>query len=174
LTVTPAGPAPSHRREIPPHAGLAPRLLHPFLARRLTHERDELIAELRGVTCVFLKFDLEGAPGPLIERLPELRAFYELAQRESLRFGGFLAQTDFTDKGNVVFVVFGAPSAVEHQELMATRFAWAILQGAESLAGRARRAGRRRHGAGVLRHHRRRWIAAATPPWARWPTSPPG
>ncbi|MBK9648001.1 MAG: AAA family ATPase [Deltaproteobacteria bacterium] len=135
LVATPAAAAPSHRRDTPPHAGLAPRLLHPFLARRLSHERDELIAELRGVTCVFLKFELEGAPGPLIERLPELRAFYELAQRESLRFGGFLAQTDFTDKGNVVFVVFGAPSAVEHQELMATRFAWAILQGAESLGG---------------------------------------
>ncbi|MCK6521704.1 AAA family ATPase [Myxococcota bacterium] len=135
LSPIPAAGAPAARRDTPTHAGLAPRLLHPFLARRLTHERDELIAELRGVTCVFLKFELEGAPGPLIERLPELRAFYELAQRESLRFGGFLAQTDFTDKGNVLFVVFGAPSAVEHQELMATRFAWAMLQGAESLGG---------------------------------------
>lgn len=135
LTLAPPAPAPSTRRETPAHAGLAPRLLHPFLARRLTHERDELIAELRGVTCVFFRFELEGAPGPLTERLPELRAVYELAQRESLRFGGFLAQTDFTDKGNVLFVVFGAPSAVEHQELMATRFAWAMVQGAESLPG---------------------------------------
>ncbi len=135
LIPMPAAAAPFERRENPPHAELAPRLLHPFLTRRLSHERDELIAELRGVTCVFLKFELEGVPGPLIERLPELRAFYELAQRESLRFGGFLAQTDFTDKGNVIFVVFGAPSAVEHQELMATRFAWAVAKGAESLAG---------------------------------------
>ena len=55
--------------------------------------------------------------------MARVNLFFEFVERESSHHGGVLMQTDFTDKGNVLFVLFGAPTAQEHNELLAVRFA---------------------------------------------------
>jgi len=105
----------------------AARLVPPVLAHRVAAGHEDFIGDLREITALFLRFELSGGGG-LPERIDELNLLYAFVQRESATYGGWLSQTDFTDKGNVLFVIFGAPNAVERRESLAARFAWMLMR----------------------------------------------
>ncbi len=108
----------------------ARRLVPPVLLHRVVTGHEGFLGEVREITAMFLRFDLVG-PAELPERVFELNQLYSHLQRECATFGGWLSQTDFTDKGNVLFFIFGAPNAVEHRESLAARFAWKVLHDRE-------------------------------------------
>lgn len=147
-------PMPTERREgyrvVPPELGFpvaslpptrvpealrerAPRLVPPVLAHRIASGHEGLLGDIREITALFLRFDLVGSPD-LPARVDELNELYAAVQREAGAYGGWLSQTDFTDKGNVLFVIFGAPNASEHRESLAVRFAWKLLQDRDRFA----------------------------------------
>lgn len=108
----------------------AARLVPPVLAHRVATGHEDFLGDVREITALFLRFDLLG-DGGLPERHHDLNLFYSAVQRESATYGGWLSQTDFTDKGNVLFVIFGAPNAAERRESLAARFAWSLLRDRE-------------------------------------------
>ena len=103
-------------------------LLHPVLFTKITTAHQEFSGDFRDLTCFFLRFTTTSKPGPAEQFTRELNAFYEHVQRESAHHGGVLLMTDFTDKGNVLYVVFGAPTALQNKEVLASRLACKLLR----------------------------------------------
>lgn len=102
------------------------RFVPPQLARRVGTGREDLIGDIREITALFLRFDLAGDED-LPSRVNDVNHFFSAVQQLAATYSGWLSQTDFTDKGNVLFVIFGAPTATEHKESMAARLAWKLL-----------------------------------------------
>lgn len=98
-------------------------LIPPALFKKIATGHQDFIADLRGITCVFIRFEGLDYHGDVEDFVARVNLFFEFVERESSHHGGVLMQTDFTDKGNVFFVLFGAPTAQEHNELLAVRFA---------------------------------------------------
>ncbi|WP_163998201.1 AAA family ATPase [Pyxidicoccus caerfyrddinensis] len=107
-------------------------LLHPVLFTKITTAHQEFSGDFRDVTCFFLRFTNTSKPGQAEDFTRELNAFYEYVQRESAHHGGVLLMTDFTDKGNVLYVIFGAPTALQSKEVLASRLACKILREREN------------------------------------------
>lgn len=107
-------------------------LLHPVLFTRITTAHQELGGDFRDLTCFFLRFKTDHPPSQVEDFTRELNAFYEHVQRESAHHGGVLLMTDFTDKGNVLYVLFGAPTAQQNKEVLASRLACKLLRERES------------------------------------------
>lgn len=107
-------------------------LLHPVLFTKITTVHQEFSGDFRDVTCFFLRFTGTSKPSQAEEFTRELNAFYEYVQRESAHHGGVLLMTDFTDKGNVLYVIFGAPTALQSKEVLASRLACKILRERDS------------------------------------------
>ncbi|WP_426752958.1 AAA family ATPase [Myxococcus sp. Y35] len=103
-------------------------LLHPVLFTKITTAHQEFSGDFRDVTCFFLRFDTDGASRSTEDFTRELNAFYEYVQRESAHHGGVLLMTDFTDKGNVLYVLFGAPTALQSKEVLACRLACKLMR----------------------------------------------
>ncbi|QSQ25151.1 AAA family ATPase [Pyxidicoccus parkwayensis] len=107
-------------------------LLHPVLFTKITTAHQEFRGDFRDVTCFFLRFTNTSKPAQPEDFTRELNAFYEYVQRESAHHGGVLLMTDFTDKGNVLYVIFGAPTALQNKEVLASRLACKILREREN------------------------------------------
>ncbi|WP_342374561.1 AAA family ATPase [Myxococcus stipitatus] len=107
-------------------------LLHPVLFTRITSAHQELGGDFRDLTCFFLRFKTDHAPSEVEGFTRQLNAFYEYVQRESAHHGGVLLMTDFTDKGNVLYVLFGAPTALQNKEVLASKLACKILREREN------------------------------------------
>jgi class 3 adenylate cyclase/tetratricopeptide (TPR) repeat protein len=104
-------------------------LLHPVLFTKITTAHQEFSAgDFRDLTCFFLRFTNSCRPSQAEEFTRELNLFYEYVQRESAHHGGVLLMTDFTDKGNVLYVLFGAPTAVQNKEVLASRLACKLMR----------------------------------------------
>jgi tetratricopeptide (TPR) repeat protein len=78
-------------------------------------------AEFRNVCPVFLSFE-----EPTEE--PSLRAFIGELLISSDRYGGYLHQVEFGDKGGMAILLFGAPSAQEHRAERAVSFVLALRE----------------------------------------------
>jgi len=114
-----------------PPAPLPPHLLRQWLPapvrRQLAHAgHPEFGCEIRRAVVVFLRFarrdyQHEADAARLLERL--VRHTQEVAQR----FGGHLLQLSLSDKGNYLYLVFGAPIARENAAGRAIRAALALL-----------------------------------------------
>jgi class 3 adenylate cyclase/tetratricopeptide (TPR) repeat protein len=84
--------------------------------------------DFRDVTCVFVRVGARRSHSEAAAFVEELNTFFTFAQRECSLYRGVLLMTDFTDKGNVLYVVFGAPTAQENKEQLACRFASKLLR----------------------------------------------
>lgn len=99
------------------------RFIAPVLAEKIKASQMGYIGEFRDVTSVFIQasgIDFSTDPKKAIENLNEI---YKHTRALCDTYGGILAQGDFTDKGVVFLVIFGAPIALEKKEMMAVRFA---------------------------------------------------
>ncbi|WP_225411860.1 AAA family ATPase [Stigmatella hybrida] len=104
------------------------RMMHPELQRTAISAHQGFSADFRELTCVFVRVGTRRSHDEATEFVRELNAFFTFAQRESSLHGGVLLMTDFTDKGNVLYIVFGAPTAQENKELLACHFASKLLK----------------------------------------------
>ncbi|MFP2933340.1 AAA family ATPase, partial [Pyxidicoccus sp. 3LG] len=103
-------------------------LLHPVLFTKITTAHQEFSGDFRDVTCFFLRFTSTTGPEAAEAFTRELNAYYEHVQRESAYHGGVLLMTDFTDKGNVLYVIFGAPTAQQNKEVLACKLACKLIR----------------------------------------------
>ncbi|XXF80693.1 AAA family ATPase [Myxococcaceae bacterium GXIMD 01537] len=108
------------------------RLLHPLLFTRTLATHQDFHGEFRDITCLFARVVTTGTHADADAFVRELNPFYELVQHESGLHGGTLLMTDFTDKGNILYVLFGAPTAQENKEVLACRLACKLLQERET------------------------------------------
>lgn len=108
------------------------RLLHPLLFTRTLSTHEDFRGDFRDITCLFARVVTKGSHADASGFVQELNPFYELVQHESGLHGGVLLMTDFTDKGNILYVLFGAPTAQENKEVLACRLACKLLQERES------------------------------------------
>jgi adenylate cyclase len=129
-SVPPPGPRrpPSLMRIELPVLEQCAKLVHPLLFKKITTSLQEFVSDFREVTSVFLCYDGLSYDGDIAGFFPATNEFFQFVERESSHYGGILLQTDFTDKGNVLFVLFGAPNAQENKELLAVRLARKILK----------------------------------------------
>ena len=80
------------------------------------------VAELKPVVSLFVQFhgiDYDSDP-QIAERL---QAYFALAQQIVARYGGRLNRLITGDKGSLLHIIFGAPTAIEEREIRATRCA---------------------------------------------------
>ena len=124
-------PAPQLIRETP----LRREILAQFLPERILEFSE--IGEFRYIASVFLGF--QGFSSD-----KTLHNWGSLLLDQITDYGGHLCQFDFSDKGNTVFCVFGAPVGLENPVERALECLWAIrkaLKDSASLAGLEFRAG---------------------------------
>ncbi len=105
-------------------AALIEQLTHyipPQIARIIMSGRTQ-VAELKPVVSLFVQFhgiDYDSDP-QIAERL---QAYFALAQQIVARYGGRLNRLITGDKGSLLHIIFGAPTAIEEREIRATRCA---------------------------------------------------
>jgi len=104
-------------------------LLHPELLRKVMTSHQGFTGDFRDITCVFVRVKSRYSHAETEAFVRELNEFFTFAQRESTAHRGVLLMPDFTDKGNVLYFVFGAPTAQQNKESLACHFASKLLQG---------------------------------------------
>ncbi len=104
------------------------QLLHPELLRMVVATHQGFSGDFRDVTCVFVRVGTRHSHAEAAAFVEEMNTFFTFAQRACAIYGGVLLMTDFTDKGNVLYVVFGAPTAQQNKEQLACRFASRLLR----------------------------------------------
>lgn len=116
----PAPSSPARRRA--PHPPRADAVA-PFVPREILDLGTG--GEFREIACVFLGF--EGLAHPVDWRAPEaLARVMHVVGEEVSRYGGYLSELDFGDKGNVVVIYFGAPRGLERPMPHALGFATSL------------------------------------------------
>jgi adenylate cyclase len=108
--------------------GQCSQWLHPELLRKVITTHQGFSGDFRDVTCVFVRVGVRRSHAEAEEFVRELNTFFTYAQRECSLHRGVLLMTDFTDKGNVLYVVFGAPTAQQNKEQLACRFASKLMR----------------------------------------------
>ncbi len=104
-------------------------LLHPELLRKVITTHQGFAGDFRDITCVFVRVGTQHSHADAEAFVREMNAFFTFAQKESSAHRGVLLMPDFTDKGNVLYFVFGAPTAQQNKELLACHFAKKLLHG---------------------------------------------
>ena len=100
----------------------------PLLVEKISTSIQGFLGEFREVTSVFINIKGLDYINDLKKAINELNSFFKYIQKESKSFGGALIQTDFSDKGSVFLVLFGAPLAQEKKEIMAMIFALKVCE----------------------------------------------
>ncbi|MDH4201113.1 MAG: AAA family ATPase, partial [Spirochaetia bacterium] len=109
------------------------RFLPPVLVEKINTSHLGFIGEFRDVTSVFIQLkgmDLSGDP----KAIGLLNDIYKHIQTLCNTYGGNLIQSDFSDKGSVFLVLFGAPVALEKKEMIAARFSMRLLESAKQFS----------------------------------------
>jgi len=104
------------------------RYILPEFVRKLSIGVRGFLGEYRDITSLFVRLDrldFRDQPGQAAE---QLNRYYKYVQREALNFGGIVLETDITDKGIMLFIIFGAPKALENKERRAAQLALKLLQ----------------------------------------------
>jgi len=98
------------------------RFMPPVLTKKIEAAIMGYIGEFRDVTCLFIQVEgVENSQGK--KSIENLNEIYKHICELCNTYGGILIQSDFTDKGSVFLLLFGAPVALEKKELMAVYFA---------------------------------------------------
>lgn len=108
------------------------RFIPPVVVERIKASRLGYLGEFRDVTSIFIQakgIEISSGSG-FVDRLNTL---YKLILELCHTFGGTLTQCDFSDKGSVFLVLFGAPVAVEKKESTAVRFALKLMESVKQL-----------------------------------------
>ena len=124
-------PAPQLVRETP----LRPEILAQFLPESVLEFND--VGEFRNIASVFIGFQGFSSDEALHD-------WGSLLLEQVTNYGGHLCQFDFSDKGNTVFCVFGAPVGLENPVDRALECLWVVreqLKDSEPLNGLVFRAG---------------------------------
>lgn len=112
-----------------PAMDLSPEQARPWLLApifdRLSRGQGDYLAELRPAVALFARFGLADMPDPA-SALNALDDFTRDVQRSLTRYEGVLLQVTLGEKGNFLFVVFGAPVAHEDDAIRAVAVAKAI------------------------------------------------
>jgi predicted ATPase/class 3 adenylate cyclase len=94
--------------------------INPMIQQQIKKRFQGFIGEYREITAVMIRFagnlvpDANDTISP--RKFDNLNAIYELIQEKTSRYNGFCTSPDFSDKGLVFLLLFGAPSALEHKE----------------------------------------------------------
>ncbi|MES0490487.1 MAG: adenylate/guanylate cyclase domain-containing protein [Leptospirales bacterium] len=104
------------------------KFVSPVLIEKINTGQHSYIGEFRDVTTVFLQLDGLDYSKNIKNSIDLLNSFYSHTRKLCDNYGGTLIQTDFTDKGNVFLILFGAPIAQEKKEAMAVRFALRLIE----------------------------------------------
>jgi adenylate cyclase len=103
------------------------RFLPPVLAKKIKESKMDYLGEFRDVSCVFIQVD--GIDFSRDSNAIEfLNKIYVYICELCAIYSGILIQSDFTDKGSVFLILFGAPVALEKKEMMAVRFSLKLLE----------------------------------------------
>lgn len=106
------------------------RLLNPLLFKKFSTGHAGFIGVYREISCVFVRFECtkRNPADPLY--FEQINEYYRFMQQECQKYGGALIQTDLSDKGNLILILFGAPMAAEEKEILAARLSLALVEGA--------------------------------------------
>ncbi len=108
---------------------LSERLLNPLLFTKFSTGHAGFIGVYREISCVFLRFECVKRDPADPAYFDQINRYYEFMQRECQKYGGALIQTDLSDKGNLILILFGAPRAAEDKEILAARLSLALVEG---------------------------------------------
>ncbi|MDH4262588.1 MAG: AAA family ATPase [Spirochaetia bacterium] len=98
------------------------KLIPHVLYKKIMGSHENSIGDFRDVTTLFVGFSQDDSR-EIKERVNIANRFFEYIYQTSLAYGGTIVQMDFTDKGNVFLILFGAPQGLENKEILAARFA---------------------------------------------------
>ncbi|MES0491097.1 MAG: adenylate/guanylate cyclase domain-containing protein [Leptospirales bacterium] len=107
----------------PAHLKKCTKFIAPTLYEKIKTGQFGYIGEFRDVTSLFVQIHGIDYSNPEQKPINQINSFYRKTRELATNFGGTLIQTDFSDKGSVFLILFGAPNAQEHKETMAVRFA---------------------------------------------------
>lgn len=106
--------------------------INPMIQHQIKTHFQGFLGEYREITCVMVRFEGKFIKTSdefnLVEGYNNLNAVYELMQDKATRFGGFCTKPDLSDKGTVIPVLFGAPTALENKERNAMLFVEELLR----------------------------------------------
>ncbi|MDH4262833.1 MAG: AAA family ATPase [Spirochaetia bacterium] len=111
------------------------RFLPPILLNKINNATQNFIGDFREVTSVFVGIAKNNLSEDIAQVANLWNDFFDFLQECSETFGGTLVQTDFSDKGNVFLILFGAPQAMENKEIMASEFALKVIDNVNSYPG---------------------------------------
>lgn len=104
------------------------QFVDPLLIQKVINVEEGFRYDHREVTNVLVHIEGKPESRDSEDFIKDFNHYYNLILEESRIFGGAVIQVDITDKGNVVFVLFGAPIAQENKEVLATRLANRLLE----------------------------------------------
>lgn len=112
--------------------------INPLIQHQITTHFQGFNGEYREITCVMVRFEGHFTQTSdefnLVEAYNNLNTVYELMLEKATRFGGFCTKPDLSDKGTVIPVLFGAPTALENKERNAILFIEEMLHVRENHA----------------------------------------
>ena len=108
---------------------LSARLLNPLLFKKFSTGYAGFIGVYREISSVFVRFECvrRDTGDPIY--FEQINQYYQFMQQECQKYGGALIQTDLSDKGNLILILFGAPMATEEKEILAARLSLALVEG---------------------------------------------
>lgn len=105
--------------------------INPMIQQQIKTHFQGFLGEYREITCVMVRFEGKFTRSSnefnLVEGYNNLNTVYEFMQDKAIRFGGFCTKPDLSDKGTVIPVLFGAPTALENKERNAMLFVEELL-----------------------------------------------
>ncbi|MCB1314769.1 MAG: AAA family ATPase [Leptospiraceae bacterium] len=106
----------------------ASRFLDPELFKKFTTGHLSFFGAHREVTVLLIRLDGMRYDRDTLHNLENFNRLHNHVLGECRKFGGVLIQVDLTDKGSVLFVLFGAPNALVNKEILSVRMALRMLQ----------------------------------------------
>jgi adenylate cyclase len=97
--------------------------LSPVMIEKIQVSQMGFLGEFREVTSVFIQVEGITFFDDIKKSIDQLNEIHIHLRNLSETYGGILLQGDFSDKGCVFLILFGAPVALEKKEMMAVRFA---------------------------------------------------
>lgn len=135
--VRPVFPGMDELRKNPRYYNRLNAFINPMVQQQIKKRFQGFVGEYREITAVMIRFagNLVPDANDVIRpgKFDNLNSLYELVQEKTARYNGFCTSPDFSDKGLVFLLLFGAPVALEHKERNAVHFIEDMLQAGRAL-----------------------------------------